>query len=281
LTYGTIASSGEHYALEATGLHATNTPKGRSNHMGKLQNKIAVITGGNSGIGLATAEEFVAEGAYVYITGRRQKQLNDAVEKIGGNVTAVQGDISEPADLDRLYAQIAKEKGRIDILFANAGKAGPVALGEITERQFDEFFDVNVRGTLFTVQKALPLMSKGGVVLLCGSNTTEWGAIAHTLYSATKAAVRSFARTWTMELKDRQIRVNVISPGPIDTPIWETSNLPSEVVAQIKREIVSKVPAGEIGNPADVAKTALFMVSEDSRFIRGVELFVDGGMVSA
>jgi NAD(P)-dependent dehydrogenase (short-subunit alcohol dehydrogenase family) len=248
--------------------------------MGKLENKVAVITGGNSGIGLATAEEFVAEGAYVFITGRRQKELNDAVTKIGKNVTAVQGDVSNLADLDRLYAQVAKEKGRVDIVFANAGIGIPMPFDQITEQHFDQTFNVNLRGLMFTVQKALPLMPSGGIVLLCGSNASQMGVPGFTAYSATKAAIRSFARTWTAEFAARKIRVNVISAGPIETPIWTSSGLPEEVVAQIKSEIISKIPAGGIGETVDVAKAASFLASEDSKFIRGVELFVDGGMSS-
>jgi NAD(P)-dependent dehydrogenase (short-subunit alcohol dehydrogenase family) len=248
--------------------------------MSKLQGKIAVITGGNSGIGLATAAEFVAEGAYVFITGRRQKELDAAVGLIGRNVTAVQGDVSNLADLDRLYAQVAKEKGRVDIVFANAGIGIPAPMGQITEQDYDQIFNVNLRGLLFTVQKALPLMPDGGIVLLCGSNASQAGFPGFSTYSATKAALRSFARTWTMDLKDRQIRVNVISPGPIDTPIWTSSDLPQEVAEQLKKQLISMVPANEMGRPEDVAKAASFLASTDSRFIRGIELFVDGGMAS-
>jgi NAD(P)-dependent dehydrogenase (short-subunit alcohol dehydrogenase family) len=248
--------------------------------MSKLQGKIAVITGGNSGIGLATAAEFVAEGAYVFITGRRQKELDAAVALIGRNVTAVQGDVSNLADLDRLYAQVAKEKGRVDIVFANAGIGIPAPIGQITEQHYDQIFNVNLRGLLFTVQKALPLMPDGGIVLLCGSNASQAGFPGFSAYSATKAALRSFARTWTMDLKDRQIRVNVISPGPIETPIWTSTDLPQEVAEQLKKQLVSLVPANEMGRPEDVAKAASFLASNDSRFIRGIELFVDGGMAS-
>lgn len=248
--------------------------------MGKLDNKVAVITGGNSGIGLATAERFVAEGAYVFITGRRQKQLDEAVEKIGRNVSGVQGDVSNLADLDRLYAQVKREKERVDIVFANAGVGKIGALSDITEEHYDLLFNVNLRGMLFTVQKALRLMPDGGVVLLCGSNASEKGFPGFSVYSATKAAVRSFARTWTMELKERQIRINVISPGPTETPIFEKTGLPPEVATQVKSHIVSMVPAGMMAQPEDIAKTALFLASDDSRFIRGIELFVDGGMAS-
>ncbi len=245
--------------------------------MGKLENKVAVITGGNSGLGLAAAEELVNEGAYVFITGRRQRELDAAVAKIGRNVTAVQGDVSNLADLDHLYELVAREKGRVDILFANAGIGRPEMLGQITEEQFDQTFSVNLRGVLFTVQKALPLMPDGGAILLCGSTASQAGVLGFTAYSASKAAIRSFARTWTMDLKSRKIRVNVISPGPIETPIWDSTGLPLEVATQVKDEIVSKVPAGKMGNPLDVAKAVSFLASEDSRYIRGIELFVDGG----
>jgi NAD(P)-dependent dehydrogenase (short-subunit alcohol dehydrogenase family) len=248
--------------------------------LSKLQGRIAVITGGNSGIGLATAVEFVAEGAYVFITGRRQKELDAAVGLIGRNVTAVQGAVSKQADLDRLYAQVAKEKGHVDIVFANAGIGIHAPIGQITEQDFDQVFNVNMRGLLFTVQKALPLMPDGGIVLLCGSNASQAGFPGFSTYSATKAAIRSFARTWTLDLKDRKIRVNVISPGPIDTPIWNSTTLPEEVVEQMKKQFVSMMPANEMGRSEDIAKAASFLASNDGRFIRGIELFVDGGMAS-
>jgi NAD(P)-dependent dehydrogenase (short-subunit alcohol dehydrogenase family) len=184
------------------------------------------------------------------------------------------------ADLDRLYAQVAKEKGRVDIVFANAGFGIPAPMEQITEQDYDQVFNVNLRGLFFTVQKALPLMPDGGVVLLCGSTASQAGVPGFTTYSATKAAIRSFARTWTMDLKDRKIRVNVISPGPIETPIWKSTNLPEEVVEQMKNQIVSMVPANEIGQPEDVAKAASFLASNDAKFIRGIELFVDGGVAS-
>jgi NAD(P)-dependent dehydrogenase (short-subunit alcohol dehydrogenase family) len=248
--------------------------------MGQLENKVAVITGGNSGIGLATAKEFVAEGAHVFITGLRQKDLDEAVAKIGRNATAVQGDVSNIADLDRLYAQVEREKGRVDIVFANAGLPVPGTITEITEPQYDLVFDVNLRGLLFTVQKALRLMPDGGIVLLCGSNASQMSFPGFGTYAATKAAIRSFARTWTAELKERQIRVNVISPGPIETPIWETNGLPKEMVVQLKSHLLSLMPAGHFGQGSDIAKAAVFLASGDSRFIRGIELFVDGGMAS-
>jgi len=243
----------------------------------RLEGKIAVITGGNSGIGLATAEQFVAEGAYVYITGRRQQELDAAVKQIGRNVTGVQGDVANLADLDRLYAQVRKEKGRVDIVFANAGLGTRAMIGEITEEQFDFIFGINVRGLVFTVQKALPLMPDGGAILLNASLASISGLPAAGLYSATKAAVRSFARTWTVELSPRRIRVNVISPGWTDTPIVGRTMTP-EQAQQFKAAIPATVPLGRIGRPEEVAKVAVFLASEESSYVAGVELFVDGGL---
>jgi NAD(P)-dependent dehydrogenase (short-subunit alcohol dehydrogenase family) len=246
--------------------------------MSKLTGKIAVITGGSSGIGLATAEQFVAEGAYVYITGRRQKELDAAVAQIGGNVTGVQGDVANLEDIDRLYAQIAQEKGRIDILFANAGIASQNALmGQIIELQFDLTFGINVRGLLFSVQKALPLMPDGASIIMTGSAASIKALPTQTVYSATKAAVRSFARTWTSELRERKIRVNTVSPGYTDTPIFETMGWPKEQVDAIVASILPLIPVGRFGRPQEVAKTVLFLASDDSSYITGVELFVDGG----
>jgi NAD(P)-dependent dehydrogenase (short-subunit alcohol dehydrogenase family) len=246
--------------------------------MSKLTGKTAVITGGSSGIGLATAEQFVAEGAYVYITGRRQKELDAAVAQIGGNVTGVQGDVANLENLDRLYAQIAREKGHIDILFANAGIASQNALmGQITELQFDLTFGINVRGLLFSVQKALPLMPDGASIIMNGSAASIKGLPTQTVYSATKAAVRSFARTWTSELRERKIRVNTVSPGYTDTPIFETVGWPKEQVDAIVASILPLIPAGRFGRPEEIAKTVLFLASDDSSYITGIELFVDGG----
>jgi NAD(P)-dependent dehydrogenase (short-subunit alcohol dehydrogenase family) len=242
------------------------------NTSGKLAGKVAVITGGNSGMGLATAKRFVAEGAYVFITGRRQKELDAAVKEIGGNVTAVQGDVASLADLDRLYEVVKKEKGHMDVLYANAGVGEWVALGSITQAHFDKIMDINVRGTLFTVQKALPLLRDGGTIIMTGSIASIKGINNFTVYNASKAAVRSFARTWTVELKARKIRVNVLSPGPIDTPIL--APLPKEAIA----EIAAGVPMGRMGEADEIAKVALFLASDDSSFITGIELFVDGGM---
>ena len=246
--------------------------------MKKLEGKIAVITGGNSGIGLATAQRFVSDGAYVFITGRRQSELDEAVKQIGTNVSGIQGDVSNLADLDRLYVAVKKQKGRIDILFANAGVGELAPLGAITETHFDKMFGINVKGLLFTVQKALPLFQDGGSVILNASIAASRGFEGLSVYSATKVAVRSFARSWTVELKNHKIRVNAISPGLIDTPGIRKGLLQNE--EQIKQFIASQVatiPLGRMGNPDDVAKVVSFLASDDSSFITGIELFVDGG----
>ncbi len=239
--------------------------------MAKLKDKVAVITGATSGMALATAKLFVEEGAYVFITGRRQKQLDDAVKAIGRYVTGVQGDASNLADLDRLYATVKKEKGRIDVLFASAGTGEFAPIGEVTEEHFDKVFSVNVRGTLFTVQKALPLFSDGGSIIMNGSIASVKGFPAFGVYNASKAAVRSFARTWTVDLKARKIRVNVLSPGTIDTAILE--GMPKEKLD----EFVAMIPRGSMGRPEEIATAALFLASSDSSFVSGIELFVDGG----
>ncbi len=248
--------------------------------MGKLEGKIALVTGGNSGIGLATAKLFVKEGAYVYITGRRQASLDEAIKEIGENVTAVQGDVSNLDDLDRLFAQIKKERGRLDVVFANAGGGEFVALGSYTEEHFDKTFNTNVKGLVFTVQKALPLLPDGATVVLNASIVSVKGFPAFGVYSATKAAVRSFARTWTNELKDRHIRVNVVSPGPIDTPGISGLSTSEEQDKQVRAGLAAGVPLGRLGTPDELAKTVLFLASDDSSFVAGVELFVDGGMVA-
>jgi NAD(P)-dependent dehydrogenase (short-subunit alcohol dehydrogenase family) len=239
--------------------------------MGKLQGKVAVITGGSSGIGFAAAKLFVAEGAHVFITGRRQKELDEAVSAIGGNVTGIQGDVARLADLDRLYEAVNATGRRIDIVFANAGIAEFAALGNITEAHFDTLFSTNVKGVLFTVQKALPLLNDGGSIILTGSVASVKGTPAFWVYGATKAAVRNFVRGWTVELKDRRIRSNVLSPGPIDTPI--ISQQPQDAIARV----LSTIPMGRIGEADEVAKAALFLASDDSTFVTGIELFVDGG----
>jgi NAD(P)-dependent dehydrogenase (short-subunit alcohol dehydrogenase family) len=238
----------------------------------KLEGKIAVITGGNSGIGLATAKRFVSDGAYVFITGRRQNELDAAVSEIGKNVTGIQGDVSNLADLDRLYTMVKDQKGHLDILFANAGIGEFAPLGEISEEHFDKIFGINVKGLLFSVQKALPLFQDGGSIILTASVGGSKGNPASSVYSASKAAVRSFARTWTVDLKHRKIRVNAISPGPIDTPIFTGE----EKVEELKR-LINTVPMGRKGSPDEIAKAALFLASDDSSYVTGIELFVDGG----
>jgi len=244
----------------------------------KLAGKIAVITGGNSGIGLATARRFAAEGAEVVITGRRQAELDAAVKQIDGNVTAVQGDVSKLADLDRLYATVKKQLGRIDILFANAGAGDFAPLGQITEEHFDKAFDVNVKGLLFTVQKALPLMPDGASIILNASIVSIMGMENFSVYSATKAAVRSFARTWTADLKARKIRVNALSPGPIETPAIDKLTGGGAQAQQMLDTMATAVPLGRVGQPDEIAKAAVFLASDDSSFVTGIELFVDGGM---
>ncbi len=239
--------------------------------MGKLQGKVAVITGGSTGIGLAAAKLFVREGAYVFIMGRRQKELDEAVRAIGSNVSGVQGDVAELADLDRLYDTVGGVKGQIDIVFANAGVAEFAPLGSITEEHFDKLFDINVKGTLFTVQKALPLLNDGGSIILTGSVAGSKGTPAFGVYGATKAAVRNFVRAWTVELKDRHIRSNVLSPGPTETPA--IGQQPEDAIARI----VSTIPMGRMGEADEIAKAALFLASDDSSFVTGIELFVDGG----
>ncbi len=247
--------------------------------MKRFEGKVAVITGGSSGIGLATAQQFVDEGAHVFITGRRQDELDAAVDKIGkNNVTGVQGDVSNLADLDRLYARVRRQKGHVDILFANAGIGELAPLGEISEAHFDKTFGVNVKGLLFSVQKALPLFQDGGSIILNASVAGSKGVGGFSAYNASKAAVRSFARTWTVDLKQRKIRVNTISPGPIDTPIFDGLLKTDEQVEQFRVGIVSAVPMGRMGSPDEIAKAVLFLASDDSSYVTGIELFVDGGM---
>jgi len=242
--------------------------------MNKLEGKIALITGGNSGIGLATAKQFVNEGAYVFITGRRGPELARAAEEIGRNVTGIQGDVANLDDLDRLFAQVKREKGKLDIVFANAGGALPLTpLGEITEEHYDSLFNVNVKGLLFTVQKALPLMPDGASIILNASIVASKGLPEWSVYSATKAAVRSFARTWTTDLKDRRIRVNAVSPGHTNTPPWRSV----EGADQLMKNISTTIPLGRFGTPDEIAQAVLFLASDDSSYITGTELFVDGG----
>jgi NAD(P)-dependent dehydrogenase (short-subunit alcohol dehydrogenase family) len=243
----------------------------------RLEGKVALITGGNSGIGLATAKRFVNEGAYVFITGRREAELAAAIKQIGKNVTGVQGDVSKLEDLDRLFAQIKREKGKLDIVFANAGVATYAPFGKITEEHFDSIFDINVKGLLFTVQKALPLLPDGASVILNASVVASKGLSSNSVYSATKAAIRSFARTWTTDLKDRHIRVNAVSPGPIDTPGLNNLLASSGAGEQRLKALSTVVPLGRLGTPDEIAKAVVFLASEDSNYITGTELFVDGG----
>ncbi len=246
--------------------------------MAKLEGKVAVVTGGNSGIGLATAKRFVAEGAHVFITGRRQAELDAAVSQIGKNVSGVQGDVSNLADLDRLYATVKQQKGRVDVLFANAGLGEFVPLGQITEAHFDKTFGVNVKGTLFTVQKALPLMPDGASIVMNGSMVSMKGWPAFGVYAATKAALRSFARTWSVDLKSRKIRVNVVSPGTVITPGYKNAGLSDEQIAKIEAEAAAATPLGRVGTPEEIAKAVVFLASDESSYVTGIELFVDGGL---
>ncbi|QIY68289.1 glucose 1-dehydrogenase [Streptomyces sp. RLB1-33] len=246
--------------------------------MNRLDGKVAVVTGGSSGIGFATAQQFVEEGAFVFITGRRRPELDKAKDEIGRNVTTVQGDVSVSADLDRLFRTVAEDKGKIDVVVANSGLVDPQVFGRITEASFDRTFNVNARGTLFTAQKALPLMNDGGSVILVGSIAGHIGVEGYTTYSATKAALRSYARTWTKELKGRGIRVNVLSPGPIDTPIMDSQADSKEGVDAIKAAFASVIPLGRMGRPEEVAAAAVFLASDESSFCAGMELSVDGGM---
>jgi len=245
--------------------------------MGKLDGKIALVTGANSGIGLATAKRFVDEGAYVFITGRRDAELAAAAREIGKNVAGVPGDVSNLGDLDRLFARIKQDKGRLDVLFANAGIATLAPFGTITEEFYESIFNVNVKGLLFTVQKALPLMPEGASIILNASIVGSKGLPANSVYSATKAAVRSFARTWTTDLKSRRIRVNALSPGSIDTPGLSQLLGSSEEGQQRLKMISNSIPMGRLGIPDEIAKAVVFLASEDSSYITGIELFVDGG----
>ncbi len=245
--------------------------------MGKLDGKIALITGGNGGIGLATAKRFVNEGAYVFVTGRRDTELAAAVKEIGHDVTGVQGDVSNLGDLDRLFTQIKQQKGRLDIVFANAGIAKYARFGEISEELYDSIFDVNVKGLLFTVQKALPLLPDGASIILNASVVGSKGLSSNSVYSATKAAIRSFARTWTTDLKERHIRVNAVSPGTIDTPGLNELFASSHVGEQRRKMISTSIPLGRLGTPDEIAKAVVFLASDDSSYVSGTELFVDGG----
>jgi NAD(P)-dependent dehydrogenase (short-subunit alcohol dehydrogenase family) len=245
--------------------------------MGKLAGKIALITGGSSGIGFATAKQFVGEGAYVFITGRRETELAAAVKEIGTNVAGVKGDVSDLHDLDRLFTQIKREKGKLDIVFANAGVAKYAALGGITEELYDSVFSINVKGMLFTVQKALPLMPDGSAIIVTSSIVGSKGLSANSVYAATKAVARSFARTWTTDLKHRHIRVNAISPGSIDTPGLNGLLDSGPAGEQRRKMIYAATPVGRFGTPDEIAKAAVFLASDDASYVTGIELFVDGG----
>src|SRR5271168_331663 len=247
--------------------------------MSKHEGKVAVITGGNSGIGLATAQRLANEGAYVFITGRRQAELDAAVKLVGKNVTAVQGDVANLADLDRLYATVKQTKGNIDILFGNAGTGQFAPLGSITEEHYDKIFNANVKGLLFSVQKALPLLKDGSSIILNASIVSIKGPAAFSVYSATKAAVRSFARGWSVDLKDRKIRVNAISPGVVPSPGYTASlGMTAEQVNQYADSVVGAIPLGRVGTLDEIAKAVVFLASDDSSYVNAIELFVDGGM---
>ncbi len=245
----------------------------------KLEGKVALVTGGSSGIGLATAQRFVAEGAYVYITGRRKAELDAAVKKIGSHVTGVQADVSKAADLDRVIEVIQKDKGRIDTIFANAGGGTFLPLGAITEQQYHDTFDTNVKGVILTVQKALPLLPNGATIVLNASTAASTGMPAFSVYSATKAAVRNLARGWATDLKDRKIRVNAVSPGVVVTPGYKTMGFSDEQIVGFATQMAAQIPLGRTGEPDEIAKAVVFLASDDSSFVNAAELIVDGGHI--
>lgn len=244
----------------------------------QLEGKVAVVTGGSSGIGLAIARRFRDEGAHVCITGRRADELEKARMSLGAGVTAVQGDVSRSEDVDRLYATVRSERGKVDIVVANAGIVDQANLSDATQAHYEKTFDVNVRGTFLTAQKALPLLTDGGAIVLVSSCMSVKGYPGHSVYNATKAAARSFARTWAAELKDRGIRVNCLSPGPIDTPIIELQTGTEEAAAAFRRMAAGMVPLGRLGRPEEIASAALFLASSESSFATGIDLVIDGGM---
>ena len=244
----------------------------------RFNNKVVVVTGGTSGIGLATAKAFVAEGAAVFITGRRQDVLDAAVKQIGGRVTGVRADMSDLADIDGVYAAVQQQHAQIDVLFANAGGGDMLPLGAITEEHYHRTFDTNVKGTIFTVQKALPLLKDGASIVLTSSNAGSSGTPAFSVYSASKAAIRNLARSWILDLKERRIRVNVVSPGPTETIGLNNVFGGGDQARGIKDFLATQIPAGRIGQPEEIAKATLFLASDDASFINGAELFVDGGL---
>jgi NAD(P)-dependent dehydrogenase (short-subunit alcohol dehydrogenase family) len=267
----------EYTNTEYTNTEYTNTEYANV-HTTKHAGKVALVTGGSSGLGLATAARLAQEGAIVYITGRRQPELDAAAVKIGRQAKAIRGDIAVAADLDRVYAAIAAAEGRLDILFANAGGGEFSPLGATTEAQFDKYFGINVKGTLFTVQKALPLMRAGGAVVINGSMVSIKGVPAFGVYAATKAALRSFARTWASDLKGRDIRVNVVAPGTVVTPAYKSElGLSDEQIKEFAAQAAATTPLGRTGTPDEIAKAVSFLASDDASYITGIELFVDGG----
>jgi NAD(P)-dependent dehydrogenase (short-subunit alcohol dehydrogenase family) len=244
-----------------------------------FNDKVVVVTGGTSGIGLATAQAFAAAGAFVFVTGRRQETLDAAVKAIGGRVTGVRGDMSNLADIDRLYDAVQQQHAQIDVIFANAGGGSFAPLGAISEEHYQQTFDTNVKGVLFTVQKALPLLRDGASVILTSSVTAITGTAAFSVYSATKAAVRNFARSWILDLKDRRIRVNAVSPGPIETAgLVELAGPDAAAQQGLLDFMAGQVPLGRVGQPEEIAKAVLFLASDQASFVNGIELFVDGGM---